>query len=350
MYTTKNHHSLLFSKWFPYFWKLVFRPTKGYHKQDFYGNAKKGYFCQLDNGLTYKIFRHMQKHHKEPTFAVYIYHHNKLVINYNTYSDSYISIVSENPFSYTLDDQISNLAESLKKAFPEDVAAIFNGQHMPFYKMPIFSFRISEYHAIFKWQYKLIHIKQFLSPTNKDKFDMITIVKRYNEYYSAKSKFSFNLHSSGFSKDFDRELLSSFHTMDQYTSYNRYYILYDLQPPKKIERLHGYEALIINKKTKGFLLDSDDNYFYFIFHTSFISFHNYNHHGPSKEFEIIKSEGDFELTFAKKLKDIMLELQKNKPSLSFCNHLNELGIEGIDISKRKPLTDEQWLLYEMMAI
>lgn len=350
MYTTKNHHPLLFSKWFPYFWKWVFKPTKGYYRQNFYGNAKKGYFCELENGLTYKIFKHSQKDNKDPIFAVYIYHNDKLIMNYNTYSDSYIDIVSDNPFSHTLDNRIDGLIDAIKKAFPEDVSSIFDGNHMHFDKMPMFSFRLSEYHADLKWQYKIIHIKQFLDASNRDKCDYITIVRQYNDYYSAKAKYSFSEYATGFSKGFDQDLVSEFKRMDTYTANNQYYILYDLTSPKKLDKLSGYNSVIVDSKTKGFLLESDYNYFFFIFNYSFISFSNYNHKGPNKEFEILRYNENKELVFAKKLKEIMLDLQKNKPSLSFCIYLNELGIEGVDSIKRKPITNDQWLLYEMMSI
>lgn len=350
MYTTKNHHPLLFSKWFPYFWKWVFKRTKGSYHQDFYGNAKKGYFCKLENGITYKIFKHSQHENVDPTFAVYIYHHDKLVMKYNTYSDSYIDIVFDNPFSYTLDEQIGGLIDALKKSFPEDSLSIFDDTPMHFEKIPVFSFRVCEPYADFKWNYKVINIKKFLDPSDRNKYNHITIVRRYTEYFSARHKYSFSSYSTGFSKGFDNDLVTSFQNIDNYTSGNRYYILYDLTPPEKLDRLYGYDSIIVDEHTKGFLLESDYNYFYFIFNYGFISFHNYHHRGREKAFEIIKNDESRELAFAKKLKETMLELQKEHPSISFCTYLNELGIEGVNITKRKPLTDDQWLLYEMMSI
>lgn len=350
MRKSNHHHQLLFSSWFPYLWKAIYKPLKSYYSQEFYGNEKIGYYCKLTNGLTFKIFRHGEGGTQGAVYAVYIYHNNELIMNYNTLSNSYVFVVTHNPFSYTANNDISYLIASIKKTLPKTALSVFDDFLLPFDELPVLSLRISSHSEYDRFFFHSISIKYHPDKLDLMKATNIQLVKSLSAYYSSRVQYSYSFgkFSSIFTDRIADSDIKQIKRMINYTHSGKYYILYELSPPDELMMLAAGDNIIV-AQSKGFMIESDNENYYFMFNNGFISRCDYRNcrMGEHIIFNLNKKE-DLESVFFNVLKEVMLSLQKRKPSDNFCTYLSELGIEGT--SRKKSLTDEQWLLYEMNNI
>lgn len=348
MKKNKHHHPLLFSRWFPYLWKAIYKPTTSYYDHDFYGDEKKGYFYKLDNGLRFKIFKHGEVK-RETKYAVYIYYHDLFVMNYNTVTDRHSLIVKLNPFVYATIYDMDYLLNCIKKTIPESTLSIFKENIKDFEELPTFNFRITVKANVDNKNSKVFVIEHYNDKDDPSKYYNIYLVRKFNEYYSAKRDIYLGYSSNGFfSEAIDQAHFKKIQQMDSYTESSSYYTLYPLSTPAELRKLSPYKQEIV-KNSKGFVVESGHEYYFFMFHNSFISRVNYSR-GWMGDHEIVDNTDGLEMTFVKKLTEVMLTLQKRNPSSKFCGYLTENGIEDVDYSKGKGITDEQWLLYEMMDI
>lgn len=344
----KYHHQLLFSKWFPYLWKAVYKPHDNYYNQEVYGNETKGYFYKLENGIRFKIFKYGDAKRGDK-YAVYIYYNDLFIMNYNTVSYRHSLIVMNHPLCYTSIDDMDYLLGCIKKTIPDQTFSIFKENTKNFEELPIFAISISTHTDVDNRQFKNFTIEHYHDKEDESKYKSIYLVKKINEYYSATRHSYLGFSSNGFfSEAIDSQHFKKIKKIDSYTTSSTYYTLYPLSNPDELRKLSPYKQEIV-KNSIGFVVESGHDYYYFMFHSGFISRINYSR-GWMGDHEIIRNTNGLEMTFMTKLTELMLTLQKRKPSSKFCEFLAECGIEGVDFNKDKGLTDEQWLLYEMMDI
>lgn len=344
----KHHHPLLFSQWFPYLWKFIYKHHDNYYNQEVYGNEEKGYFYKLENGLRFKIFKYDDTKHKVK-YAVYIYYHDVFVMNYKTVSYRHSTIVSEHPLCYTSLNDMDYLLDCIKKTIPDNVFSIFKENIKDFEELPTLTFSISTQYEVDNRHFKNFIITHYHDKDDENRFNTICLVKKFNEYYSATRNSYLGFGSNGFfSEAIDSQHFNKIKKMDNYTKSSMFYTLYPLSNPTELRNLSPYKQEIV-KNSIGFVIESGHEYYYFMFYNSFISCVNYRG-GWMGDHEIVDNKNGLEMTFVTKLTEVMLMLQKRKPSSKFCDYLIELGIEGVNFDKGKGLTDEQWLLYEMMDI
>lgn len=344
----KHHHPLLFSKWFPYLWKAIYKPYTNYYNQEVYGNEDKGYFYKLENGIRFKIFKYEDAKHGDK-YAVYIYYHDMFVMNYKTISYRHSPIVSNHPLCYTALNDMDYLLDCIKKTIPDNIFSIFKENIKDFEELPTLNFSISTQYEVDNRHFKNFTINHYHDKEDENRFNSICLVKKFNEYYSATRNVYLGIGSNGFfSEAIDSQYFNKIKKMDNYTKTSTYYTLYPLSTPAELRKLSPYKQEIV-KNSVGFVIESGHDYHYFMFHGSFISLVNFSR-GWMRDHETIRNTNGLEMTFVKKLTEVMLTLQKRKPSSKFCEYLKDLGIEGVDSDKEKGLTDEQWLLYEMMDI
>lgn len=349
-----HHHPLLFSRWFPYLWKAIYKPISRHHEQLFYGNVTKGYYCRLDNGISFKIFKHGETGSYGALYAVYVYRFDKLIMNYNTISDSYIYIVVHNPLTHTSSVNMDYLLETIKKTIPDLLHPIFQEKEVTdVVNLPTLVFRISIKAELDYKDFYHFTIKYYKDQKDFSKYENIYLIKQFNEYFSGKHLFSLGYRSDGlFSDAIKKSHIDKICQIDSYTSSLNYYTLYPLSNPNQLSKLAPYSKPIV-ENSKGFVIEVDDEQYYFMFNYGFISYKEYRK-GRLGNHNNIRyshcSDDELEKTFVTTLKEVMLTLQKRKPSSKFLKHLKDLGIEGVNTVRRKGITDEQWLLYEMMDI
>lgn len=349
-----HHHPLLFSRWFPYLWKAIYKPISSYRDKLFYGNEKKGYYCPLKNGISFKIFRHADSGSSGALYAVYVYRFDKLIMNYNTISDSYVYIVQHNPITYTKSSDMDYLLECIKKTIPDLLQPIFQEKEVTeLDTLPTMVFRISIKADLDYKDFYHFTIKYYKDQKDFSKYETIYLIKQFSEYFSGISHFSLSYRSSEFFSDvIEKSHVNKISQMDSYTSSLNYYTLYPLSNPKQLKKLAPYSKPIV-ENSKGFVIEADDEQYYFMFNYGFISYKEYRK-GRLGYHDTInypyRSDDGLEKAFVTKLKEVMLTLQKRKPSSKFCKHLEDLGIEGVGNVRQKGITDDQWLLYEMMDI
>lgn len=342
-----HHHPLLFSRWFPYLWKAIFKPDRSDYEQEFYGNEKRGFYCQLKNGLRFKFFRYGDADKQGALYSVYIYYHDKFIMNYNTASKKHVYIVTHNPLFYTNNVDIDYLIDCIKKTIPSSTLSIFEETKNTTDTLPVLSFNVSIRSRIETAFFHSFFINHYNNKNDFSKYESIYLVRKFNEYYSAKFHFSMWYSSDGFfSRELDQSHVDNIRKICSYTTTSRYYSLYELCNPDELTKIATYKKPIVSR-CKGLVIDTDDEQYFFTFHNSFISYNEYRRRRPGA-YQTIKCNNNIELTFVIKLKEVMLMLQKKNPSTKFYEHLAALGIEGVD--NRKSITDEQWLLYEMMDI
>lgn len=349
-----HHHPLLFSRWFPYLWKAIYKPISSYPEQLFYGNEKKGYYCPLNNGISFKIFRHGDSGATGALYAVYVYRFDKLIMNYNTISDSYVYIVQHNPITYTKSADMDYLLECIKKTIPDLLHPIFQEKEVTALDtLPAMVFRTTIKSGLDYKDFYHFTIKYYKDQKDFSKYETIYLIKQFSEYFSGISHFSLSYRSSEFFSDvIEKSHVNKISQMDSYTSSLNYYTLYPLSNPKQLKKLAPYSKPIV-ENSKGFVIEADDEQYYFMFNYGFISYKEYRK-GRLGYHDTInypyRSDDGLEKAFVTKLKEVMLTLQKRKPSSKFCKHLEDLGIEGVGNVRQKGITDDQWLLYEMMDI
>lgn len=344
----KYHHPLLFSKWFPYLWKAIYKSNNSRYEQEYYGTEECGYFYKLDNGLRFKIFKHGEVKH-EIKYAVYVYFHDLFVMNYNTVVQGHSWIVRLHPLVYAGIKDMDYLLSCIKKTIPKSTLSIFTENIKNFEELPTFNFRITTNMNVENKNSRILIIEHYNNKEDPSKYYNIYLIKKFSEYYSAKRDSYLGFSSDGFfSSNMDKEHFKKIQQMDSYTSSSSYYTLYSLCTPDELRQVAPYKQPTV-KNSKGFVLESEHEYYFFMFHNSFISCVNYSR-GWIGDHETISNDNGLEMTFAKKLTALMLTLQKRKPSSKFCTYLTEIGIEGVDYRKGDSITDEQWLLYEMMDI
>lgn len=344
----KYHHPLLFSKWFPYLWKAIYKPHSSYYEQEYYGTELRGYYYKLDNGLRFKIFKHGEVKH-EIKYAVYIYYHDLFVMNYNTITDRHSWLVKRHPLSHASIENMDYLLTCIKKTIPESTLSIFKETIEGFEELPTFTFRVAVKPDVEYKNSNVLIIEHYNNKNDPSKHDSIYLVKKFDEYYSARRDSYLGFSSNGFfSETIDHAHFKKIQKMDSYTSSSNYYTLYPLCSPVELRRLSPYKQAIV-KNSVGFVVESDHEHYFFMFHNSFISCVNYSR-GRMGDHEIVDNVNGLEMTFVKKLTALMLTLQKRKPSSKFCDYLTEMGIEGIDYKRKNGITDDQWVLYEMMDI
>lgn len=348
MSKTKYHHPLLFSRWFPYLWKAIYKPHVNYYNQEVYGNENNGYFYKLKNGISFKIFKYGEAKYGVK-YAVYIYYHDLFIMNYKTVNYRHSYIVTNHPLCYSDLNDIDYLLDCIKKTIPENVFSIFKENIKGFEELPILNFSISIQTKVDNKNFKIFTIDHYNDKEDENKYSTICLVKKFNEYYSATINTYLEFRSDVFfSSSIDSKHFKKIKQMDSYTKSSIYYTLYPLSNPVELRKLSPYKKEVV-KNSVGFVIESGNEYYYFMFHDSFISRVNFSR-GWITDHEVVLNTNGLEMTFMKKLTEVMLTLQKRKPSSNFCDHLAELGIEGVDFDKGKGLTDEQWLLYEMMDI
>jgi hypothetical protein len=344
----KHHHPLLFSKWFPYLWKAIYKSNDSYYEQEYYGTEDRGYFYKLDNGLRFKIFKHGEVKN-EIKYAVYVYFYDLFVMNYNTVVQSHSWIVMLHPLVYASIKDMEYLLSCIKKTIPESTLSIFRENIKNFEELPTFNFRITTNEKVENKNYKIFIIEHYNNKDDPSKYDNIYLIKKFNEYYSAKRDSHLGFSSTGFfSEDIDKSYFKKIQQIDTYTSSSYYYTLYPLCTPAEMKKVSPYKQATV-KNSEGFVVESGHEYYFFMFHNSFISCVNYSR-GWMGEHETVSNVNGLEMTFAKKLTTLMLRLQKRNPSSKFCDYLTEMGIEGVEYRRGNGITDEQWLLYEMMDI
>jgi hypothetical protein len=355
MAISKYHHALLFSNWFQYLWKAIYKPTNSYSDQIFHGNDKVGYFCKLSNGLIFKIFRmeniilnEMFSEKSKAQYAVYIYHEQTLIMQYVTYSDSHIFIVSRSPFSYTHTSQVNYLLEALQKILPQDTSLVFTPDRHDLGVLPVFSFHIhsrSEYDRNF---FQKVEISHYIKKEGSTSISNMCLFKHNSRFFKAVKTFIL-AHSFGEDiSDSDKKEISNI-SRNIYSTNN--YKLYNLADTTSnlSEKSSYYSNDKLVGSNIGFVIELDNEYHYFIFDKIIMTYYHYSGGRKVNNDSIICRER-LEIVFTKKLKETLFMLQKRRPSLAFCQHLGAMDIGEPYKMYKEGLTDEQWLLYEMINI
>lgn len=121
----KNHHPLLFSKYFKYLWRLVFFAsfyTRSFKNMKFYGSHKKGFYIVCNNGITFKVipaenFKNKSTYAYSKSFFIYTYYNGSFIMKHaSIYSINHS--FDNNPFiSCQTEDDIKYVIKSLSKIF-----------------------------------------------------------------------------------------------------------------------------------------------------------------------------------------------------------------------------------------
>ena len=176
----KYHHPLLFSKWFPYLWKAIYKSNNSRYEQEYYGTEERGYFYKLDNGLRFKIFKHGEVKH-EIKYAVYVYFHDLFVMNYNTVVQGHSWIVRLHPLVYADIKDMDYLLSCIKKTIPKSTLSIFTENIKNFEELPNFNFRITTNMNVENKNSRILIIEHYNNKEDPSKYYNIYLIKIFSE-------------------------------------------------------------------------------------------------------------------------------------------------------------------------
>lgn len=317
-----DHHSLLFSKYFKYFWKFIFKKNSYFSNFyvssniSVYGSEKKGFYVNANNGIKMKFFFPLDK--KENEVIIFVYFNDVFFMKYGLKYCRNQNIIKNNPLitcpPYKVEQAVLDIKRFLKSA---DDVFIENSKNL--------------------------HTLNF-SSICKNRFDLgYTISSRQvgkNTGVIGCYTYSSNNYDI---KDGIFTLVGIYLQQTHNISDEK---LLKISKSLSYSRYVSFKRLFKNDTAVGFIMSVDtyesDSVFAFVFDTYNFSIIEYQsgYYVKSKSYILKGPESIFKI-----LNECVTTLIKRYPSETFYSTAASLGM---DINKKDKITDDIFEMFEML--
>lgn len=316
------HHSLLFSKYFKYFWKFIFKKNSYFSNfyvssnVSVYGSEKKGFYVNANNGVTMKFFFPLDK--KENEVIVFIYFNDVFFMKYGLKYCRNQNIIKNNPLITCPPDKVEKSLIDIKRFLKAaDDVFIESSQNL----------HILDFSGICKNRFDLGYT---ISSRQVGKNTGVIGCYTYssNSYDIKDSVFTMVAMYLRKSHNISDDALLK---ISKFLSYSRYV---------------SFKRLFKDDDAVGFIMSVDtyesDSVFSFVFDTYTFSIIEYQsgYYVKSKHYGLNGPESVLKI-----LNDCVINLIKRYPSESFYSTANSLGM---DINTKDKITDDIFDMFEML--